>query len=177
MRILATILLAAVCSTASAQPIQTNGKFTPQGTAITLHSVANSTFSSVQPGTITLYSYTLPSGTLKKEGDTLFITCISSQTGASTNRNNAIYFGGALLTPSFVSSGSTDWKTTAEIAYESGTRIKTFSERTRSGTWTTATSLVGDPTIDNLIECTGIGVGTAGDLSGILFRVEYRPAP
>ena len=143
----------------------------------TLYSVSGSTFSPVTASSMTMYSYTLPANTLTKAGDSLYITCISSQTGATTNRNNAVYFGGTLLSPTFVSSGSTNWETVSKMFYETSTRLKTFSTRSRSGTLTPEVSTSGDPTVSNLIECVGIGVGTAGDLSGIGFRVEFNPAP
>ena len=170
-------LLAYMSMNAAAGALETHGRFVPTGTPVVLYSVTSATSSPATAAELTLYQYTLPANTLSAVGDSLYIECASTSTAASGTKNNSAYFGTQLMSAADISSTATMWSTWVRIAYRSSTSLLGMSVRMRDNAFTMAhTASFGDPTVANIINCRGMGLGVAGDVFGMYMKVTYEPA-
>lgn len=150
----------------------------------TLYSVASTTASPEIAGEFDLYTYTLPANTLSAAGDSLFITCVSSEATGTNNSLLTAYFGSANIGTTATSSGATSWVARGRIFYKTSSTFNSEWFESRAITTADPNERIAitqdgtfDPTIANVISCRGRGNGVAGDVTGVYMKVVYEPAP
>lgn len=122
----------------------------------------------------TLFTYTLPPGTLANPGDSVRITCWGIDATNSDNKAQKLYFGSSSIATPTAATSNKGWRLVMTVMRRTATTQAVDSWGLVDTTSVTPANADGSETLANAttIKCTTTTAGTASDVTGQGMLVE-----